>query len=244
MSFTKGDRCFSAVGFEFEYVCLMPDGKHIVRPVLETSEEEEIFGDLRQVDAVYTAEECDGLKYAKRETLQAEIEELERKRASLRLTSSQEEALAQHETLANLADWLAGKEVFFVTCADRDVEVRSTKETGGQLSIKRSRNVAHCEWWIDGSKATFRGMFATKQQAEEVARSIVQSDLVGQATWWPQLEPSIRSAQRLGVPVPEQLTASRTEYQRKVQAENLARAKSELEAAQERFTKLADQAAA
>lgn len=242
--FQKNERCFSAIGFEYEYVCPTTDGQHIVRPVLESEGGETVYGDLRQVDKVYTAEECDNLAYAKRTTLQAEIDELNRQRAALRLTSDQQEALAQHETLANLADWLAGKVMYFVSCTDRDVDVRSTAQTGGQLSIRRARNVATCEWWIDGSKATFRGMFATKEQAEEVARSIVQSNLVGESSWCPQVEPSIQSAQRLGVPVPEKLLASREDYQRKVRAENLARAKLELEAAQERLAKLADQAAA
>lgn len=235
----KDERCFSASGCEYKYVCQTPEGQHIVRPVLESEDREEVLGDLRQVDAVYTAEECDRLRYKRREILKSEIADLERKRASLRLTTTQEEALAQHATLANLADWLAGKEMFYVTHSGRDVQVLSTKQEGGELSIRRWQDAATCEWWINGQKATFRGMFATHEQAAEVARSIVQSDLAGQTAWWPQLEPSIRSAQRLGVLVPESLTASRAEYQRKAQTEELARAKSDLAAAQERVNKLA-----
>lgn len=237
--FRKDDRCWSVGGLEYQYVCPTPDGQHVVRLVLESDDGTEVIGDLRQVDTVFTSEEYDKLSYARRDTLRSEIEELERKRSALRLTQTQEEALAKHETLANLADWLAGKVMYFVSCADRDVEVRSTAQTGGQLSIRRARNVATCEWWIDGSKATFRGMFATKEQAEEVARSIVQSNLVGESSWCPQLEPSIQSAQRLGVPVPEKLLASREDYQRTVRTENLNRAKIELQAAQERVTRLA-----
>lgn len=238
MTFNKGDRCFSSVGFEFEYVCLMPDGKHIVRPVLETSEGEEIFGDLRQVDAVYTAEECDGLKYAKREALQTEIEELERKRASLRLTTSQEEALAQHETLANLADWLAGKKMYFVACDDLNVEVKSTDGSETLVRIQREREVTKCRWYINGDRATYRGMFGTKEQAEEVARRIVASNLAGESAWWPRVEPAIVSAQRLGVPVPQSLLDSRAARKMQDHREELERAQKTLRAAQERVNQL------
>ena len=241
--FRKDERCFSAGGLEYQYVCPTPDGQHVVRLVLESDEGSEVLGDLKQVDTVFTSEEYDKLVYAKRDTLRSEIEELERKRSALRLTQTQEEALAKHETLANLADWLAGKVMYFVSCADRDVEVRSTSEISGQLSISRARNVATCEWRIDGRKSTFRGMFAAKEQAEEVARRIVQSNLAGESSWWSQLEPSIQSAQRLGVPVPEKLLASRQDYQRTVRAENLNRAKIELQAAQERVKKLAEEIA-
>jgi len=243
MTFNKGDRCFSSVGFEFEYVCLMPDGKHIVRPVLETSEGEEIFGDLRQVDAVYTAEECDGLKYAKRETLQTEIEELERKRASLRLTTSQEEALAQHETLANLADWLAGKMMYFVRVNGRCVEVKSTKTETTSLHIERSAGSPECKWYIDGARTTHRPLFQTEAEAQEVARRIIANEFAGNTYFFEALEPAIQSAQHLGVPIPESIMSSRAERRKHEKTAELLRARKEMREAQERVRQLENEIA-
>ena len=248
-----GDRLYLKSGAVVSFVGMF--GKqYIVRRVMheEIDEEDdpedesvEILGDPVAVDEVFVG--------VPTQTYAAQIKTLDQsmanKRAQLaelesairQATRGQDEArraVAVHTNIDRLADWLAGRTLWFALCRYTGNGI-SVKQVGREasLSLERTRDANDKEtvkWWykISGDSYEIAEPFATPEEAEKAARSMVSAALGKSDLQLYQLESLVESARRLKMTLEPKWEAAIRDA--KIQAQSRALAEAELKASAER----------
>lgn len=249
----EGDRLYLKSGAIVRFVGMF--GKQfIVRRVMHEEIDEdddtddepvEILGDPVAVDEVFSR--LPTQTYAAQITAldqsiaakRAQLAELES--AIRQANRGQEEArraIAVHTNIDRLADWLAGRPLWFVLSryTGEGISVKQIGREAG-ISIERQRDSSDKEtvkWWftINGDNYGTAQPFATQDAAVEAARNMITATLKRTDLQLYQLESLVESARRLKMTLDPQWEAAIRAA--KIQAQSRALAEAETKASAER----------
>lgn len=237
MAFEKGQTVYAEDGQEFEYVAAV-DGGHVVQPSYFRSDDDEpYFATPIVVEQVFAAPLT--VKYHTEvakldEQLAAKRDELAAIRSELNVLVRDEKArmarLKQHQALALLDDYLAGKISHFVVVPEYSgrIEVQTFAEALASqdrydkdmklLSLYGGSN-GDLQWRIhrysDGSGNNKTDVYPFLSEAEAIAgaQRIIAERLAAledrALAGYSSTEELLRAAERYGVPVPADLLAKR-----------------------------------
>lgn len=238
-----GTTVYNLSGLSAKYVTATADGAHIVRPLYEVLRGDESYdqeGDVTQWSAVYLTPPREKLD-ATIASLSAQIEELHKTAQAQRLAARQAEdemkarrdRIKQHEKLALLDDYLAGKITHYVMRLNHrhsekllGIRVTSVKDEPCDCDRddrwKRDKNLkllclfgtskGDISWKIsqysDGSGYTWTDVtpFTSLEAAQAFARQCYEAEV---ANWRAKVANAwspqgiINQAKALGLPVPE-----------------------------------------
>lgn len=266
-----GTIVYSRHGHEAEYVMTMPNGMHAVRPGHEEYScdpevgSQTVYEGLAEWPEVFLKPPTEKL-HAEVAALQEQIEQLQRRLIEVREKDRQAETeiqarmarLKQHEKLAYLDDFIAGKVTHYVIeqqYGDKKLSITEIGKTESQYAegcgLARVRllclfgeSKGDISWNInqysDGSSTSWTTVHpcTSLQQAQQVAAKLYNAQL---EKWRAEhlndgkLKPShwshnalIETATHLGLPVAEDLTAYVQERRVKRYAEMVGKAVKEL----------------
>lgn len=248
-TFQPGQLVYAASGAAFRYICPV-NSAHAVHPIFnfdsDEDESNEELGHPEVLHAVFAS--------PPREKLDAEIEDLKlqiknaraeltelQKSKRLELTEDRKQVLETHTTLAFIADWLLGTELWAVTRAYGTYGVRCVKNGKDGMALhvyrKKTGKPQFVAYDGSGSEREVVSIHWTESEANAALRDVLQSQLaqyikadMGVSA---DLLDLVKHAQRDGVQIPEQIEKVVTAYKAtKVREEIEATEKSVAEAKQ------------
>lgn len=251
-TFQPGQLVYAESGAAFRYICPVMQA-HAVHQILQFGDDgddrddsQEELGHPEVLYAVFAS--------PPREKLDADIEELKfqiksaraelmelQKSKRLELSDDRKQALETHTTLAFIADWLLGTELWAVTRAYGTYGVRCVKNGKDGMALhvyrKKTGKPQFVAYDGSGSEREVISIHWTESEANAALRDVMQSQLaqyikadMGVCT---DLLDLVKQAQRDGVQIPEQIEKVVTAYRAtKVREEIEATEKSVAEAKQ------------
>lgn len=242
MTFQKGQLVYAASGAAFRYICPVMQA-HAVHPIFnfgddddEHDESQEELGHPEVLHAVFASPprekldaEIEDLKFQIRNA-RAELVELQKSKR-LELSEDHKQALETHTTLAFVADWLLGKELWAVTKAYSTYVVRCVKngKDGMALHVYRKKTGKPQFVAFDGlgSEREVISIHQTENDANAALRDVLGAQLAQYVKAGPAVTADlldlVKQAQRDGVQIPEQIEKAVTDYK-------AAKAREEIEA--------------
>lgn len=260
--FNPGDEVFSLHGQAARYVAPCASG-HVVEPIFETDDEPAYYHDTPQTwREVFRKPPTEKLDHdvaaleAKLKLRQQELNDLREQRNQFeREEHARKERLKQHEQLAALDDYLAGRITHFVVTGGYEAPrivtyeeaIVTTDEDNGRKNLRLlglfgdpKRNLRwRVMWYSDGSGSTKYEVFpcTSLEQAIERLTAIINAgwDEIRREGRYHLLMQTVKTARTMGLAVPQDLT-ERTEriakegYEKalKSRREEVARAQKQL----------------
>jgi len=253
-TFQPGQLVYAASGGAYRYICPV-NSAHAVHPIFNfDNDEDESNEELGHPEVLHVV-----FASPPREKLDAEIEDLKsqiknaraeltelQKSKRLELSEDRKQALETHTTLAFIADWLLGTELWAVTRAYGTYGVRCVKngKDGMALHVYRKktgkpqfvaydgsgseREVVSIHWTESEANAALRGVLESQLAQYIKADMGVSADLLD----------LVRQAQRDGVQIPEQIAKALTNYKAAKAREEIEATEKSIEEANRRLAQL------
>jgi hypothetical protein len=248
-TFQPGQLVYAASGAASRYICPV-NSAHAVHPIFnfdsDEDESNEELGHPEVLHAVFASPprekldaEIEDLKFQIKNA-RAELSELQKSKR-LELTEDRKQALETHTTLAFIADWLLGTELWSVTRAYGTYGVRCVKNGKDGMALhvyrKKTGKPQFVAYDGSGSEREVISIHWTESEANAALRGVLESQLaqyikadMGVSA---DLLDLVKQAQRDGVQIPEQIEKVVTAYKAtKVREEIEATEKSVSEAKQ------------
>lgn len=250
MTFQKGQLVYTESGAACRYICPVMEA-HAVQPILDIDPEDdldiegddphretqpEVLGDVLVLQAVYPGlprgKLDDELEHLKQQITAKRVELLELQKAMrVELSQDRKQALDMHSTLAFIADWLLGKELWAVTRAYSTYVVRCVKngKDGMALHVYRKKTGKPQFVAFDGigSEREVISIHQTENDANAALRDVLGAQLAQYVKAGPEVTADlldlVKQAQMDGAQIPEQIAKAVTDYK-------AAKAREEIEA--------------
>lgn len=254
MTFQKDQLVYTESGAACRYICPVMQA-HAVHPILEFGDAEdapqEELGHPEVLHAVFASpprEKLDiELEHLKQIITAKQAELLELKKAMrVEMSQDRKQALEMHSTLAFIADWLLGKELWAVTRAYSTYVVRCVKngKDGMALHVYRKKTGQPQFVVFDGlgSEREVISIHQTEAAADDALKAFYAAQLAAYVRVGPAVTADlldlVKHASQHNVQIPEPIAKAVTEYKAQKALEEIKATEQGIAEAKKRLDQL------